>query len=67
MTTRKTGSGLAEDIFNWTLHAKSIYVSHILIRWYHGWAEFMSASKKDKMRDRETSSAWWWTLGHFMD
>lgn len=46
MATRKTDLGFAEDIFNWTLHAKSIYMSYKLIRWYDGWAEFMAASKE---------------------
>lgn len=46
MATRKTVLGLAEDMFNWTLHVKSIYMSYKLIRWHNGCAGFMAASKQ---------------------
>lgn len=54
MATRKTVLGLAEDIFNWTLHVKSIYMSYKLIRWNDGRAGFTAASKeRDRERERD--------------
>lgn len=54
MATRKTVLGLAEDMFNWTLHVKSIYMSYKLIRWHNGCAGFMAASKQTEgERERE--------------
>lgn len=46
MASRKTGLGLTEDIFNWMLHVKSIYMSYKLIRWYDGGVGFMAAGKE---------------------
>ena len=53
MACRRAGLGLAEDIFNWMLHVKSIYMSYKLIRWYDVLSWIYSSKQRDIGGERE--------------
>lgn len=53
MATRETVRGLAEDIFNWTLRVKSIYMSYKTIHSVCGLSWIYGSEQRDIGKERE--------------